>query len=53
MTAVGWDPDGWEGEDCTGTCCRTDPNSSPPRRPGLLARVRTAFRNAIRPTKEQ
>ena len=49
MTAVGWDPDGSEGEHCTGTCCQTPPDTRPPRRPGLLARIRTA----LRPTKEQ
>lgn len=49
MTAVGWDADGSEGEHCTGPCCPSDPNTRPPRRPGLLARIR----NALRPTKEQ
>lgn len=55
VTAVGWDPDGWDDDEqvltpttpvyrCEGPCCWT-----PPRPPGLLARIR----NAIRPTKEQ
>ena len=44
MTAVGWDPDGWDGEHCDGPCCHTAPRIRPPRRPGLLARIRSALR---------
>lgn len=31
MTAVGWDPDGWDDEACTGPCCQTptDTTSAP------------------------
>lgn len=45
MTAVGWDPDGWEGEHCTGNCCRPDPQ--PPGRPGLLTRFRLHLRHRV------
>ncbi|WP_157876774.1 hypothetical protein [Streptomyces graminilatus] len=44
MTAVGWDPDGWEGEHCDGPCCHTTPRIRPPRGPGLLARISRVLR---------
>lgn len=53
MTAVGWDPDGRDGEHCTGPCCHTTPQIRPPRGPGLLARIRHALRPTANPPEEQ
>ena len=48
MTAVGWDPDGWDGEHCDGPCRHTAPRIRPPGTPGLLTRIRRALRHRHR-----
>lgn len=53
MTAIGWDPEDYPEEACTGPCRCTTPRTDKPRGPGLLTRIRTALRLGGRDTSQE